>query len=549
MYALKLKTALRNAVSITSKRWSSGAIPFDPTIVLGNVVHPKKFAPLKNIAVYQQEIDGEEDAMQDNLRAIRSLQMLAIELGYSKEDKAKDAKLSQSMKMLHQNVDSAATKYAEKLQTNLPLINKEKAKIRLIDDHVETPLDFNKSLIKTDLPISSNTIKLNAQYFSFDDEKQDSQTTIMKMKSFVSGEVDSIFDSKISGKVSNAVQQQTAQQREEHSIVGTLVITATCTHANASIFSPLVIDADKAVTSWNACYEDDLMVGDMVEMQGYVSETPKTDKLKVLEPASDNEETAQEKDVSITRQLKLVTGATYGSCFVGMVHMLKSTSTTSSQDMLATAESLESNFKIAAWFTDMEGGFGIDSSFSKNLQALLSQQSILSHVSLVCEGLIPTITSEKIAIGVKAFSEFDPASTMKQLATLHNETQNANQTVSSAADNAREGKKVTELRATDVKSTMAALSEVDDGKNSVLTVNTIMTAMDEYTKGAKEGKIGIPINFFLKSLTKADIAKMWLSKYFTKEEQEKKEDKQVAHVTAHPEVKTHVTATPKVAPK
>eukprot|EP00111_Clytia_hemisphaerica_P016847 TCONS_00049957-protein len=120
MYALKLKTALRNAVSITSKRWSSGAIPFDPTIVLGNVVHPKKFAPLKNIAVYQQEIDGEEDAMQDNLRAIRSLQMLAIELGYSKEDKAKDAKLSQSMKMLHQNVDSAATKYAEKLQTNLP---------------------------------------------------------------------------------------------------------------------------------------------------------------------------------------------------------------------------------------------------------------------------------------------------------------------------------------------------------------------------------------------------------------------------------------------
>uniref|UniRef100_A0A7M5XN55 Uncharacterized protein n=1 Tax=Clytia hemisphaerica TaxID=252671 RepID=A0A7M5XN55_9CNID len=525
MYALKLKTALRNAVSITSKRWSSGAIPFDPTIVLGNVVHPKKFAPLKNIAVYQQEIDGEEDAMQDNLRAIRSLQMLAIELDYSNEEKGTESKFGDSMKMLHTNVDSAATNYAEKLRTNLPLINKEKAKIRLIDDHVESPLDFNKSLIKTDLPISSNTIRLNAQYFSFDDEKQDSQTTIMKMKSFVSGEVDSIFDSKISGKVSNAVQQQTAQQREEHSIVGTLVITATCTHANASIFSPLVIDADKAVTSWNACYEDDLMVGDMVEMQGYVSDKkPKTDILKVLEHASDNEETAQEKDVSITRQLKLVTGATYGSCFVGMAHMLKSTSTTSSQDMLATAESLESNFKIAAWFTDMEGGFGIDSSFSKNLQALLSQQSILSHVSLVCEGLIPTITSEKIAIAVKAFSEFDPASTMKQLATLHNETQNANQTVSSAADNAREGKKVTELRATDVKSTMAALSEVDDGKNSVLTVNTIMTAMDEYTKGAKEGHIGIPINFFLKSLTKADIAKMWLSKYFTKEEQEKKEN-------------------------
>uniref|UniRef100_A0A7M6DS25 Uncharacterized protein n=1 Tax=Clytia hemisphaerica TaxID=252671 RepID=A0A7M6DS25_9CNID len=410
MYALKLKTALRNSVSITSKRWSSGAIPFDPTIILGNVVHPKKFVPLQNIAVYQQQIDGEEDAMHDNLRAIRSLQMLAKELDYNEEDKGTESKLGKSMKMLHTNVDSAATNYAEKLRTNLPLINKEKAKIRLIDDHVESPLDFNKSLIKTDLPISSNTIKLNAQYFSFDDEKQDSQTTIMKMKSFVSGEVDSIFGSKISGKVSNAVHQQTAQQHEEHSIVGTLVITATCTHANASIFSPLVIDADKAVTSWNACYTDDLMVDDIDKMKIYVSETPKTDTLKVLEPVPDKEETAVETDKKITRQLKLVIGATYGSCFVGMVHMLRSTSTTSSQEMLATAESLESHFKIAAWFTDMEGGFGINSSFSKNLQALLSQQSILSHVTLVCEGLIPTITSEKIAIGVKAFSEFDPAS-------------------------------------------------------------------------------------------------------------------------------------------
>ena len=44
------------------------------------------------------------------------------------------------------------------------------------------------------------------------------------------------------------------KQRELHEISGTLVVTATCTHANAAIFAPFIIDADKAINAWNETF-------------------------------------------------------------------------------------------------------------------------------------------------------------------------------------------------------------------------------------------------------------------------------------------------------
>ena len=61
------------------------------------------------------------------------------------------------------------------------------------------------------------------------------------------------------GKASASVQQQMSQQIEHHNLTGTLVVTATCTHANACVFAPFIIDVDKGIRSWNLAFPDDQM--------------------------------------------------------------------------------------------------------------------------------------------------------------------------------------------------------------------------------------------------------------------------------------------------
>ena len=72
--------------------------------------------------------------------------------------------------------------------------------------------------------------------------------------------------------------------------------------------------------------------------------------------------------------LRLVSGATYGSCFVGMVNFLNDTSSESSQQMLSTAADMTATFDVAALFSNASGGFGMDTSFSNDLKSLLSSQ-------------------------------------------------------------------------------------------------------------------------------------------------------------------------------
>jgi len=473
--------------SMFSKRWAT-AIPYDPTIILGNIVNPKKFDILKGMGALQMEIESREDQLNNLLAAKSSLDMTEKEIrnmGVTiKEDLGGDD--------MGESIKDAAQEFAKIQIKNIPEINNLKSEICMIEDHVESPLDYNKSLLKTDLPISSNTIKLNAQYFSFNENKQDSESTISQMKAFVSSEVQWGFGgNRIGGKASTAVQKQMSQQVEQHSVSGTLVLTASCTHANACIFAPFIIDVDKGIRAWNLSFPSDkINSSDDREMFDYAM-----------------------KEGSEENTLQLVSGATYGSCFVGMVHFLKDTSSQSSQSMLSTAESLSASFDVGSMFASYKGGIGMDASFSNDLKSLLSSQTVSSHVSLVCEGCIPTLTSNNVALGVKTFAEFDPAAMMGKLATLHNDNTGDNATVSSAADNARQGQLVADMRGNEVKSAMSALSTIDEESDKILNINSLMSALEDYVDQAQSSSVGVPINFFIKSITKSHLAKMWIKKY------------------------------------
>ena len=134
-------------------------------------------------------------------------------------------------------------------------------------------------------------------------------------------------------------------------------------------------------------------------------------------------------------------------------------------------------------------------------------------MNLVCEGCIPTIASNDVELGVKQFADFDAGKMMEKLATLHNANNEDNHTVNSAANEARQGQMVADMRGSEIKSVMTSLETISDGKDKVLNINSLMTALEDYVEQAKTSSVGVPINYFIKTITKSHLAKMWMKKY------------------------------------
>ena len=49
--------------------------------------------------------------------------------------------------------------------------------------------------------------------------------------------------------------------------------------------------------------------------------------------------------------------------------------------------------------------------------------------------------------------------------------------------------------------------------NKVIDTNSLMTAFDDYVQQATKGEDGVPINFYLREITKSAIAKAWMKKF------------------------------------
>jgi hypothetical protein len=357
---------------------------------------------------------------------------------------------------------------------------------------VESPIDYNKTQIKQ-MPLSADSIKLDAQYFSNDESEQGASNTVQTIKDYVSASTSFLGFSR-SFEASNAAQHQASSQYSNHNVAGTLVITAGCTHKDAVLLAPFVIDPDKAIRVWNAVFPNDVISTD----------NPTQLVASVIKAAV---------DPKTEKALKLISGATYGSSFVGMVHVLRTETTQSSQAMYSVAESLQATMKAGGWFADVEGGFGVAESFANDVKRLLSLQQISSHCSVITMGSIPSIKSNMVKIGVKEFANFDPKSMMDQLATLQNATASDEDSVAASAAAARTGGQMTQMQATQVKSVMSGLGDIDDGQNKMLDINSVMTAFEDYVDKALAGNIGVPINYYLKSIPKAALAHLWVSKY------------------------------------
>ena len=463
-------------------------IPYDPALALGNVVSLERLKVLTQIAAAQAPADNAEDTLNSLISLKRSLDMTVQELINMAVD---PGDVMQASADTGKDIAKAAADYAKAKVASLKAVQPLKASITGVAESIESPIDYNRTQIKQ-MPLSADSMRLNVQYFAVDQNEQNSSTHAATVSSFVSGEV-SYFGDSFSSQASGSVSSQINSQMANHSIAGTLVISVTCTHKDAVLLAPFILDVDKAIRVWNSVYPDAMIKPDSID-----------DIAKI----------AAQADTKDEKSLTLLSGATYGSSFVGMVHILNTTETTSSEAMYSVASKLQGQFKVSGWFADASGGFGVESSFSNDAKNLLSTQNISSHCSLVTMGSIPSIKSNEVAMGVKGFADDDGAKSMAALMKLQNATASAQDSVDSSAAAARTGGQMIALQNSKITATLSGLADIDSQQNKMLDTNSVMDALDDYIQKCLAGNIGVPINYYLKPITASQLAQMWMAKYY-----------------------------------
>ena len=465
-------------------------IPYDPALVLGNVVPQEKLDNVIKIAQLQAPADAAQTTLNSMISLKRSMDMTIqemINMGVDVTDLVKE------QTELNNELQKAGEDYGKAKIAAEKAIQPLRAKIIGVDAEIESPIDYNKSALKQ-LPISADTMQMNVQYFAFDKNSQSSGSHASAVSSMVSASLNYFGDS-FSSQATESTQDQVNSQLSKHDISGTLVIAITCTHKTAQVYAPFILDVDKAVRAWNAIFPDDMI---------------KTNDPASISQIEAKQETKEEKTYNI------LSGATYGSSFVGMVHVLNSTTTTSSQDMESMTASIQAQFTVGGWFASGTGGFGVDSSFANSAKNMLSMNNVQSHCSLVTMGIIPSIVSNTLVTAVQGFTDDDPAKDMAALSNLSAATSSEQNTMASAADQALTGAQMSTLKSQKITGVLSGLKDVDSQSNSIIDTNSMMKAMEDYIQKCISGgdNMGVPINYYLKPITKSMIARAWLAKYY-----------------------------------
>jgi hypothetical protein len=465
------------------------SIPYDPSLVLANIVSSDALKLVEQIASLQAPVDAAQEHLNTLLTAKRSLQMTRTEL---LNIGIKTDKVNKSIEALDKRIESAAAEYVEEKLESEEKIQPLRATIRSVHVEMETPVDYVKTQIKS-MPLASDSINMDVQYFSNDTNREEASAHAGNVASYVSTTMGAL-GTNVAAQMTRAAANQVSDQVKKHSISGTLVISVTCTHKNAAVLAPFVINVDKGIKVWNHLHKDDKILT--------------SNTARMLEIAKEEAEGKDDKRFSI------ISGMTFGSSFVGMVHILNSSSTNVSEKMGSVVSTMQAQLDVAATMEHYSGGFGVNESMAKSVKNLLSSQDINSHATMICMGVIPSIVASDVQIGVDKFAAFDPKSSLEALSTIQNATVADQTTMKQSADAARTGAQMISMKNAEMKAALSALAEIDDGKNKVIDVNSMMTALEDYFKKAAEGSSGVPINYFLKDITKGMLAEAWVAKYY-----------------------------------
>ena len=303
----------------------------------------------------------------------------------------------------------------------------------------------------------------------------------------VSAAVSSVFGFKAAASAATNVANTTLLTTTAHNIIGTLVITAACTHKMATELAPFIMDPEKAIDAWNQTYPSDIIPSDPTAMAELIN-------------------------VDNKNKLHILSGKTIGSSFVGLVHFEQHENTDSTQNSNASTKAANASFEYGGWFADYEGKFGITKDVSDNVKKMFSTTNVTSHCSLITMGLIPSIKSNLIKTTVNTLKP-DAKEVMSQLSAIQGATDSTVKTIGSSASDAKVGSQYIELNNSYITNVVSNLGIIENDNNQVIDTNSLMTAFDDYVQQATKGEDGVPINFFIREITKSAIVKAWMKKF------------------------------------
>ena len=463
------------------------SIPYDSNLSLANIVHPEILANVEAIAKIQAPADAAEATLNSLISLRRKLDMTKADLMNLGVD---TAKFQQENQQLTTEIKDAAVAYAiEKIKSSKE-IAPLRAKITAVHSDLESPVDYLKTGIKR-MPLSVDSLNMDVQYFSRDENSQDSTAFAASVSGYIAAATGWLGE-EASTHMRHASGTQLSKQLEKHSISGTLVFSVNCTHKNAVLLAPFVLNVDKGIKVWNGLFPDKKI---------------KMDDPKAVQELANQDATDSESHFSI------ISGVTYGSSFVGMVHVLDTTDTKVSQRMSKVASTLQAQMDAGSWFEKESGGFGVSETIADDVKNLLSSNSINSHVTILSVGIIPSIVSNDVLTVVKEFSDFSPDKMMQNLATLANVSDAEQTSVQSSAREARLGGQLVAMQNSNITAAVNAVGKLDARVNKMIDVNSMMKALEDFLKKAIEGESGVPVNYYLKRITAPMLAQMWVAKY------------------------------------
>ncbi len=464
--------------------------------VLGNVVNKSFLEETSLIGVAQAKIDGARGQLNSLISLRRSLNQTITEVGATG---VPVEKLEAEVEKLSKEIEEAATSYVEIRLEEERNIQKSHAKIAAepLWDELESPIDFNRSQVIT-RPIGIDAMKLDAQYFNFNES--DKEGSLNKVKNFVRGFAEDL-GKEAAQDLSEKAGVSVERQMDQFEVVGTLVIAASCTHANAHVLYPIKLDVEESLMLWNRIFKDDRII----------TSNPDALRLEV--------ETFAKREPNY---LNLISGVTYGSSFVGMMHLLRHQGNSASgegedseeakdetKSDAELAESLRDYLKLGSWLQDISGGIGIDPTILADVRNQLSMSKVRAHVTVDTLGVLPSIKSNLVGSNLSQITKLKGVE--KVVAGLEQQSDGDHSTLSSRAESARLGGRAMAVEGSRIGNLVGSLRQADEAADQVMNLGTLLSAFDDYANKIKRETSGLPISYFFRRINRHEIIQAFLA--------------------------------------
>ena len=458
----------------------SFSLPYDhPALVLGHIVPPPLLSMLDKVRAIQGRTEAALERMHSLMAMRRGLTMTLSEMASLGIDvSALEARIED----LNRAIAQAASDYIAKRLDNDAAIQVERDRILELDlsGLAESPLDFSLAKVERKA-LASDSLQIDIQYFKHLGSDGGGGAVRSRVEQMVRENTAGLPQQ--AAKLANQAGALVAQQQDCHDLVGTLVITANATHRSVAMLQPVQLDLRKAIDAWNASFATAAL------------------RLNPADPAGMFKIASQTRGDAIDKSLTLLTGVTYGSSFVGMIHLVRSKMSPSG---LSDAEigAMVERLRVGTVINGESGGLGTEKSVLDEVRQMISDQGFTAHVSILVNGALTTPSAKHVEKLVDKTVRVPPrlsaGGVFQMLGEAHAQAARTAQTASQV-----EASKVSELAAT--------LSSVDKGNDATIDLSTLFTSFDNYLDAiTKSDSVGAPIGFYVKRINAAQIALEWV---------------------------------------